>query len=312
VHNVGVVPFFFHARNPERTFDAVPLLLSFAREETGGQNAWQWTLLYFHKHDRETSLTNAVPALLVVQEGRSREVGGLPAVLARRRREENRSWTLARAAAFWSDRGRGARAGSSPPGTRATRRAVRVAQLLPLFYQASGPDHFSLLTLFGGYRRSGPSRLWYATPLVLVDRHVPTSSFSMVFPLWFRHTDKCAERPRRSSRAGALRVAHDARDALPTALAVSGTTATSRRRPGGAAAVLRRPRVPAEPHDRVVPAVRQAHIAAEERPTGCRRSSTATRRPTYGTTFGFPLVFVPLYWDIKRGDDETTLVLPLF
>jgi hypothetical protein len=34
--------------------------------------------------------------------------------------------------------------------------------------------------------------------------------------------------------------------------------------------------------------------------------------PTYGTTFGFPLAFVPLYWDIRRGNDRTTLVLPLY
>ena len=25
--------------------------------------------------------------------------------------------------------------------------------------------------------------------------------------------------------------------------------------------------------------------------------------PTYETTFGFPLVFVPLYWNIRRGDE---------
>ena len=107
---------------------------------------------------------------------------------------ENRSWTYVAPLAFWSRSGTWRTRGILPsPGTRATAPAAYASHaFLPLFYQASGPDHFSLLTLLGGYRRSGPSRLWYATPLVW-STDSPTSSFSMVFPLWFRRTDKMAE-----------------------------------------------------------------------------------------------------------------------
>ena len=41
---------------------------------------------------------------------------------------------------------------------------------LPVFYQSSGRDQFTLLTALAGYRRKGPSTFWYALPFVLRNR----------------------------------------------------------------------------------------------------------------------------------------------
>ena len=57
--------------------------------------------------------------------------------------------------------------------------------------EAHGRDHFSFYTLLGGYHRSGPARFWYAGPIVHTDS--VQSRFSMLFPLWFSHTDKATE-----------------------------------------------------------------------------------------------------------------------
>ena len=137
---------------------------------------------------------HGVSAVLVVQERRpapprsgSRCTGTSPT------RTENRSWTYVAPLAFWSRSGTWRTRGILTAWyTRDSASGYASQAFLPLFYQASGPDHFALLTLLGGYRRSGPSRLWYATPLVW-STDSPTSSFSMVFPLWFRRTDKMAE-----------------------------------------------------------------------------------------------------------------------
>ena len=62
----------------------------------------------------------------------------------------------------------------------------------------------------------------------------------------------------------------------------------------------------------VFPLFVRRHIAAEEQTYWVSPFFYSHTSPTYSTTFGFPLVFVPLYWDIRRGDNRTTAVLPLF
>jgi hypothetical protein len=136
----------------------------------------------------------------------------------------------------------------------------------------------------------------------------------MVFPLWFRRTDKMAETTTTvaplpflyvSSTTPATRfqttlgvywhyrdIASSTRVVLPLfydvhEYQVSRTTA-------------------------VFPLFVRRHIAAEERTYWVSPFFYSHTSPTYSTTFGFPLVFVPLYWDIKRGDNRTTAVLPLF
>ena len=273
---------------------------------TTARTSGSWTLALLPQARPRHQPDHGVSAVLVVQARRPGDRGRLPALLARRRREREPVVDLRRAAGLLVDgRAPGARAGSSPPGTRATRASGYASHaFLPLFYQASGPDHFALLTLLGGYRRSGPSRLWYATPLVWSQRQRPTSSFSMAFPLWFRHTDKMAETTT-TVVPPLLYVSRTTPDgALPDhARRSTGTTATSRRRPGWCCRCsttstnTRLSRTTA-----VFPLFVRHHIAAEERPTGSRRSSTATPARATPPRSAFPLVFLPLYWDIRRGE----------
>jgi len=61
VHNWGLVPFVFRARNPERTITVIPPLLTYRRSEAGGERVWQWSALYGHKHDKDNSSTVVFP-----------------------------------------------------------------------------------------------------------------------------------------------------------------------------------------------------------------------------------------------------------
>src|SRR4029078_2856434 len=86
---------------------------------------------------------------------------------------------------------------SSPAGNRRTRGLLPIAWftrdddtgdktnvLFPLFYQSSGRDKFSLLTLPAGYRRNGPSRFWYLFPLIFHQSdEVMDASTTVVPPL---------------------------------------------------------------------------------------------------------------------------------
>ena len=53
---------------------------------------------------------------------------------------------------------------------------------LPVFYQSSGRDQFTLLTALAGYRRKGPSTFWYALPFVLRNRDEITDTTTTVIP----------------------------------------------------------------------------------------------------------------------------------
>jgi len=314
VHNFGVVPFFFHARNPERSITAVPLLLSFLREEKGGENAWQWNILYFHKHDRESSLSTLFPVYWSFKRGGHETAVGFPVYWHVADAHENRSWTLA-FPVFWSSSGSWRTRGLFFAWhTRDTAGEYSSWALLPLFYKASAPDHFALFTPVAGYRHSGASRMWYTVAPPILSTDSVETSFSMVFPLWFRHTNKAFER---TTTVVPLPLPFVSRTSPEESFTM-------------AAALLWRYRDIASATTFVLPLFYDVHDFHLSRTTVLfplfvryHRDTDQTTywvspfiyshtSPTYGTTFGLPLVFLPLYWDIKRGDEETTLVLPLY
>src|SRR5262249_27972987 len=61
VHNYGFAPIFSHAHSAQRDWPVIPPLLTVRRNEGDGASVWHWTLLYFHKHDRDSSFTTAFP-----------------------------------------------------------------------------------------------------------------------------------------------------------------------------------------------------------------------------------------------------------
>ena len=313
VHNFGLAPLLFYARNPERSITVIPPLLTFRRSEHDGENVWHWSILYFHKHDKDSSLTTLFPLYWGWSDKHRETRFFFPVYWHVANFDEKRSWTLA-GPLFASDSGTWRTRGLLPLAwyTRDSESGYASNALMPLFYEATGPDHFALFTLLGGYQRSGPSRLWYATPLLWSTDSVQTS-FSMLFPLWFRHTDKAVERTT---------------TVIPPVLFVSRTTPEESFTT--AAALFWRYRDIGSATTVVLPLFYDVHDYHLSRTTAFfplfirhhRDADDATywvspffyshTTPTYGTTFGFPLAFVPLYWDIRRGNDRTTLVLPLY
>ena len=146
---LGVVPLFFRARNPERSITVIPPLLTTAATSTTARASGRWTLLYFHKHDKESSLTRCSrctgrTSAATKRDGASasRSTGTSP---TRRRTVRGRCAVPL----FWSDSGTWRTRGLLPIAwyTRDAAGGYASNALMPLFYQASGPDHFALFTL---------------------------------------------------------------------------------------------------------------------------------------------------------------------
>ena len=314
VHNFGVVPFFFYARNPERSVTVVPFLLSFMREENGGESAWQWNVLYFHKHDRESSLSTLFPIYWSFKRAGHETAVGFPLYWHVADAHENRSWTYA-FPVFWSSSGSWRTRGALTAWyTKDTAGEFRSAAFLPFFYQASAPDHFALLTPLFGYRHSGPSKTWYAAGPLIVSHDSIETSFSMVLPVWFRHTNKAFER---TTTVVPLPLPYVSRTSPEESFTMAAGLLWRYRDIASSTTIV----LPLfyDVHDYhlsrttvLFPFFVRHHNHAEQATTWVSPFIYSHTTPTYGTTFGLPLVILPLYWDIKRGNDETTLVLPLY
>ena len=162
--------------------------------------------------------------------------------------------------------------------------------ILPLFYQSSGRDQFTLLTVPAGYRRNGPSTFWYALPFVLRNRDEITDTTTTVIPPLILYSRSSPE----EGFTGALLLYWHRRDiASSTTLAlplfydvhdyrISRTTVLF-------PFFLRRERMTNQ----------NTYWFA---PLFYRHTS-----PTNATT-----VFFPLVWDFKRGADRTTIVAPFY
>ena len=312
-HNYGLVPLFFHHANQERSVTVIPPLLTYRRNEHDGENVSHWTALYFHKHDKDSSWTAVFPLWWSHTHGDHEMAVGFPLYWHVADASEKRSWTLA-FPLFWSSNGSWRTRGLFFAWTTHDTAGEYASHvLLPLFYQASAPDHFVLFTLLGGYRRSGASRAWYTLLPPIISTDSIQTSFSMVFPLWFRHTDKALERSTTVIPPIIYISRSDPEESFTTA-----------------ALLFWRHSDIASSTTVALPLYFDVHDYHLSRTTALfpffvrhRRETDQTTyfispfiyshtTPTDETTFGVPLAFVPLYWDIKRGNDRTTLVLPLY
>ena len=132
MHNFGVAPLFFYARNPERSLTVIPPLLTYRRNEHNGENVWQLDAALLpqarprdqpdHACSRCSGRTSAAATQTAV---------GFPLYWHVADANENRSWTLRRAAGLlvrtgtWRTRGI-----LTAWYTRDTRQRVRVARVL--------------------------------------------------------------------------------------------------------------------------------------------------------------------------------------
>jgi hypothetical protein len=188
----GLIPLAFQARNATRTMTAIPPLLLYHWRATNGSYEWFSCALFFHSRSADRSTTGLFPLWWSASSKDRRHDVVFPLYWHFADRAAATDWTLA--GPFYA----------SSTGARRTRGLLPVAwftrdagngdaaqAVVPLFYEAHGRDHFSFYTLLGGYHRSAPARFWYAGPVVHTDS--VQSRFSMLFPLWFSHTDKATE-----------------------------------------------------------------------------------------------------------------------
>ncbi len=192
-HTTGLVPLFFHSRNAQRTMTVIPPLLLYQRRDSAASHEWFSCALFFHSRSPDGSTTSFFP-LFWSTSNKERSVGiVVPFFWHFADRAAGTSSTLL-GPVYWSRSGTRRTRGLLPMAwaTHDTKSGDAAQTVLPIFYHASGPDHFSLYTLAAGYHQNGPAHFWYATPIVVHADSVQ-SRFSMVFPLWFRHTDKATE-----------------------------------------------------------------------------------------------------------------------
>jgi hypothetical protein len=314
VHNFGFAPIFFHHRNPDRSVTVIPPLLTFRRNERDGESVWHWTALYFHKHDRESSWTTLFPIYWAHARGGHETAIGFPLYWHVADANEKRSWTLA-FPFYWSSSGSWRTRGLFFAWyTRDTAGEYASHALLPLFYEASAPDHFTLFTPLAGYRRSGPARAWYSLlPLPMLSTDSVQSSFSMLFPLWFRYTDKAPERSTTVIPPLIYISQSDPEESFTTAALLFW-----RHRDIASSTTLALP-LYYDVHDyhlsrttALFPLFVRHHRESDQTTYFVSPFIYSHTSPTYETTFGIPLAFLPLYWDIKRGNDHTRLVLPIY
>jgi hypothetical protein len=192
-HAVGVVPLFLHDRTPNRTLTVVPPLLFFHTRANDGSSSRTWALLLFYHHRDPSGHSTALFPLFWSTGDRDGERDVLfPLFWHFADRPTDSAWTLA-GPLFWAHAGTRHTVGLLPLAwvSRDPAAAEHSVGVMPLFYQHGGPDLFSLYTPVAGYHRKGTFSFWYAGPIVHTDSLA--SSFSMVAPLWFRHTDKATE-----------------------------------------------------------------------------------------------------------------------
>jgi hypothetical protein len=292
VHNTGLVPLWFHARNTERSLTVIPPLLFVRRHDYKADSERLWCLLLWHKRDGADSSTTVFPVWWS-KESKGKGYAVLFPVFWRFHDDSAQSTSTYAFPIYWSSWGTGRTRGLPPLFwySRNPADGSGSTAILPLFYEAHGPKKTAFMTALGGYQRTESTRLMYAGPLVpfwfsftrtptetqtnfflpllYFSRTAPDSSLRTVLGLFWRHHDVV------SSTTVAVPLFYDIHD-----YHLSRTTI-------------------------LIPFfVRHAneveHSTTLLAPLFYRRTS-----PDSSTTVAFPLV-----WDFKTGNDRTTLVLP--
>ncbi len=314
VHDTGLVPLYFWAKNADRTLLVLPLLLTVHRRDFHSGARLTWTGPFVHTSSPDTDRTVVFP---LWWSGHTQKQRGEPhayAVLfpfywhfsrAGNAIDKPSSSTLI--FPFYG----------STHGTTRLRALLPVAwyshddgdgggsqALLPLFYAAEGPNRFTLLTLIGGVSSSPTTRRWYAGPLYVSD--TTESRTRALFPLYLGHTDK----PTETHTRVILPLLHfsrsDPRRSLSTFLALFW-----RRTDVTSATTLVLPFY----YDVLDYRLKRLTMLL---PLFVRQSNQVTGESTWllplfyshSTPTESTHVLFPLVWDFKRETRRTTLVLP--
>jgi hypothetical protein len=285
----------------------LPLLLFRSAAYDGGRERTSCLVLFYHHRDGEDRTTALFPLYWSSADRDHRRDILFPVFWHFADRVTDSNWTLA-GPLFWSR-----------AGTRHTRGLLPLAwftsdptagdgsqAVMPLFYHRSGPDLFSFYTVAAGYHRHGASSFWYAGPLVHTNS--PQSSFTMLAPLWFSHTNKTTE---------------TTTTVIPPLLHVSRSNPESGL--SSTLGIIWHHRDIASSSWTVLPFYYDVHEYRLSRftmllPVFGRYADEATHESTaiaplfyrHTTPTTVTMVGFPLLWDFKRGHDRTTVVFPFY
>jgi len=194
VHNTGLVPLYFWAKNPDRTLLVVPPLLTYHKHDFRAGTSLTWAGPFFHSAETgggRKDTTILFPLYWAGSDGPRSHRMVLPIYWHFVDAADSRSTLLV--PFYWSTRGT-TRLRALLPVAWYSRDDVNKSgseALLPLFYASHGPDHFTLLTLLGGVSRAPDRRRTYVGPIYFSD--TVESSTRLVFPLWVSHLNRKSE-----------------------------------------------------------------------------------------------------------------------
>ncbi|HVZ74435.1 MAG TPA: hypothetical protein VHJ20_18770 [Polyangia bacterium] len=290
----GVVPFWLHAHNKERSLTVSPPLLFIHHENFTEDTEHLWWTLLWYSRDHDKTRTVVFP----LWWARQSDDGGYKVLFPlfwRTNDQKNQTTSTLAGPLYWSSWGKGRTFGLLPIVWVGRNREDGSGStgVMPLFYESHGPDRFAFGTALFGFGHSPTDRfsyfgpvvpLWVShtnvakdttthviPPLLFFRRASPEAAFTTALLLYWRSSDVT------SSTTLGLPLYYDFHD-----YTLSRTTV-------------------------FVPFVfRHANEVAGTvtwiAPLFYRHST-----PTESTTVAFPFV-----WDFREGTDRTTIVFPFY
>jgi len=308
VHDTGVAPVYFYAKNDQRSVLAIPPLLLYRRHDFTNDSVRMLAALIVYHTSEPSSDSTVVFPLWWSAHDRQRSHRVLFPVYWHFDDQEAHTTLNFVGPVFWASNGTSRTRGLAPIAWRSDDSATGGSSnaLIPFFYESRAPKRFRFFTLLGGYSRSETSRTWYA--LLFASSDGIERRFRMFAPFWFSNENKGTETRTR---------------VIPPLLYVSRTTPQTalttflalfwHHRDIASSMTLGLPLYYDfdDFHESrttvLVPFFVRHHRAADDTtytvaPFFYRRYS-----PEDSTTVAFPLV-----WAFRHGTDSTTLVFPFY
>ncbi len=306
VHDAGLVPVYFWAKNSDRTLLVIPPLLTFHRHDFKAGTEVTLVGPFYRSHSDNHDDTVLFPLYWAGRDG-DRE-HRLLAPFYWHFKDGPASQSTAALLLYWSTRGT-TRLRALLPFAWYTRDDAQQAgseAILPLFYASYGPDRFTLLTLLAGVSHTKDARRFYVGPLYSGDSI--ESRTRLLFPLYVSHLDRKTETRTRFLLPFLYFSRGNPEKSLTTVAGLFW-----RRRDIASATTL------------ILPVFLDVHDFRQSRttvllPLFVRHANEVTGESLWlaplfyrhVTTTDRTNVFFPLFWDFKHEERRTTVLLPFF
>ncbi len=192
VHNTGLVPFYFWAKNATRTLLCIPPLLTFHHHNFKTNDVTTWVGPFVRRQSPDREATVLFPFWWSGREGQRSHRVLAPFYWHSENAATATAWTLA-FPFYWSTQGTLRTRALLPVAwyTRDSEQKTGSEALLPFFYASHGPKHFTILTPVGGVSRSVTERTWYALLLYVSD--AVESRTRVLFPVYLNRLNLVTE-----------------------------------------------------------------------------------------------------------------------